>query len=253
MRSLAIDYERREIHVEPAAGNPVTAPLESTASPEFIARASYAVQADEVTFVFRGGDRVTLEVGVRPCDMHRPIVYLDQNHWVSLAQSRYAPERLRVQEREAAALSRLAACGEVILPLSGAHAVETARSDGPWPHDVAMTMLRLSRGRQMLSPVTVRGLELSDDMAVRAHNRERRAAVFTLQPNALFTTVEKPVDPSDLPPAARECKCGPRCTSGPGSSCATCSTPASASGRCSSSTRWQASRHAAGHAAACWT
>jgi hypothetical protein len=204
MRSLAIDYERREIQVEPAAGNPVTAPLESTATPEFIARASYAVPADEVTLVFRGGDQVTLEVGAQPREMRRPIVYLDQNHWVSLAQSRYAPEKLRVQEREAAAaLSRLAASGEVILPLSGAHAVETARSDGRWRHNVAMTMLRLSRGWQMLSPVKARGLELSDDMAGRARNRERRAAVFTLEPNALFTTVDKPVDPSDLPPAAR--------------------------------------------------
>ncbi len=207
MRSLAIDYERRLIGVELADGQRASAALRSGASADFIARASYDVQADELTLAFRDGEGLTLEVGGRGSLAGGPVVYLDQNHWISLAQHRYAPGKVRSEEREAcAALSALAARGDVILPLSGAHAVETARSDGRWRHDLAMTMLGLSHGWQMLSPLKVRTLELARDMSGIPAAHEERTDVFTLEPEALFATQpsREPDDATDLPRPARE-------------------------------------------------
>ena len=46
------------------------------------------------------------------------VVYLDQNHWVTLAQHVHAPDRVRAADRDPAqALVELARLGAVILPL----------------------------------------------------------------------------------------------------------------------------------------
>jgi hypothetical protein len=148
-----------------------------------------------------------IAIGVRAAQPGTRIVYLDQNHWVSLAQYRYSPERLRTEEHEAAAaISEFATRGDVVLPLSGAHAVETARSDGRWRRTLATTMLRLSRGWQMLSPVKARRVELASDMMELAPGAQARDALFTLEPGALFTARPAPQSEGfdEFPAPARE-------------------------------------------------
>ena len=48
-----------------------------------------------------------------------PVVYLDQLHWISLAQQLWAPERVRQSEREAAEkLIALARQQRILLPVA---------------------------------------------------------------------------------------------------------------------------------------
>lgn len=208
MKSVTIDYERRRIGIDLGDGRSVEAPLDSGGAPSSISRSTYDAYTDELRLVLRNGEQVTLEVGTRATRGARPIVYLDQNQWILLARHRYAPEKLNSEQRAAcAAVSALAARGDVILPLSGAHAVETARADGRWRHDLAMTMLSLSRGWQMLSPLKVRMLELGHDMTGSPVRRDEHATtVFGLKPSALYTA-ESSYElsyPDRLPPAAHE-------------------------------------------------
>lgn len=200
LRSLAIDYERRGVGVQHVDGRIASTPLEDAAIPDFVAHASYDAQTDEVTVSFQDGERLTQEVGARKSLDDRPVVYLDQNYWISLARLRYAPQRVRSEERAACeAISALAEAGKIVLPLSGGHAVETARNDGRRRHDLGMTMLRLSRGWQMLSPLKVRELELGNDIAGNATTRDDRPSVFTLEPDSLFAVMAMPT--SAVPPA----------------------------------------------------
>jgi hypothetical protein len=73
----------------------------------------------------------------------------------------YSPEGLDATTRgSCAALIELARAGNIILPLSRAHLVATSRLDGESRHELAMTMLQLSRGWQMRTPLDVRQNEL---------------------------------------------------------------------------------------------
>jgi hypothetical protein len=84
----------------------------------------------------------------------RPTVYLDQNHWSTVAQAFAAPERIRDISRRRAAtrLAELANDGKVILPLSSAHLRETARLDRERRYEVAVTMGSLAGGWQVRHP-----------------------------------------------------------------------------------------------------
>ncbi|WP_406351261.1 hypothetical protein OHB56_01930 [Streptomyces sp. NBC_01635] len=90
------------------------------------------------------------------------IVYLDQNHWVTMAQARVAPEKIqRADERQAAdELWGLVTAGQVRLPLSSAHLVETVRAgDRERRRDLAKVMLDAYGGWHMLNPLVVRRYE----------------------------------------------------------------------------------------------
>jgi hypothetical protein len=204
--SLALDYERRSIGVVLNDRRIVSAPLKVAMAPDFVARTSYDLRTDEVTISFREGERFAMEAGDRASLDGRPIVYLDQNHWVELARFRYAPDKVHPAERAACeGLSTLAESGKIVLPLSGGHAVETARTDGRWRHDLGMTMLRLSRGWQMLSPLKVRALELGSDIAGAPMSQDGRASIITLTPDSLFveTCMHEPEVSAALPALPR--------------------------------------------------
>jgi hypothetical protein len=75
----------------------------------------------------------------------------------------------------------------ITLPLSSAHAFETARKDGRQRRELATTMLQLSRGWQMRNPLKVRREELVCAIAgLRTDASIRPRPVFTLDPDALF-------------------------------------------------------------------
>ncbi|MFC8878031.1 hypothetical protein [Streptomyces ardesiacus] len=91
------------------------------------------------------------------------VVYLDQNHWITMAQARFAPEKIqKTEELEAAkALWELAIAGQVRLPLSMAHLVETAHAGTKSSRRrLAQAMLDGYGGWHMLSPLVVRRYEL---------------------------------------------------------------------------------------------
>jgi len=92
-----------------------------------------------------------------------PVVYLDQNHWVTLARARSARHKIDVaQERDAADwLLDLAAEGAIRLPLSVAHAYESHRARRASRRAAVIeTMLDAYDGWHMKHPVDVRAWEL---------------------------------------------------------------------------------------------
>lgn len=209
-RRLVVDYrnglisvERRDrsIEVQPLGSRPPIGAIR-------ILRSEYDVDARELHLTLPEGDRLTVEIGLaggkadcRPDQ--RPAVYLDQNHWIALARYRYSPDKQSDETNAAAGrMIELAQRKAVILPLSAAHVVETTRSDGRFRHDLATTMLSLSRGWQMRSPLRVRAYELSAGMT---GDDASAPEVVTLDPDHLFATDSTDWEPAqDLPAFARD-------------------------------------------------
>jgi hypothetical protein len=187
--NLKVDFKRSEVLIPVGDGTPIRKAL-PFAMPANVAFefAEFDPWGDVVSFVHENGTRVGAEIeplgsgGLMVPD--RPVVYLDQCHWITLARQLWAPAKVLEREREAAVeLIRMAQAREVILPISSANLTEMTPTDGAHRRDLGLTMLQLSWGWQMRNPVHVRGAELRASFAGEqpvAHN------VFTLAPGVLF-------------------------------------------------------------------
>ncbi len=116
------------------------------------------------------------------------IVYLDQNHWITLAQARRAPEKIQNEEEGEAAdqLWQLATTGLVRLPLSFAHLGETAHAgNGQRRRDLAETMLEAYDGWHMMHPLAITRHEFQAAFGGPALTPED---VFTTAANSPFST-----------------------------------------------------------------
>ncbi|MCP9490590.1 MAG: hypothetical protein MSC31_12035 [Solirubrobacteraceae bacterium MAG38_C4-C5] len=90
-----------------------------------------------------------------------PTVYLDQNHWSTLAAARHGHRPVREGEAEAALrLAELVEAGRILLPVSAGHLVETTPLYGAPRVALAGTVLSLGRGWQMRNPLHVRVEEM---------------------------------------------------------------------------------------------
>jgi hypothetical protein len=135
----------------------------------------------------------------------RPILYLDQKDWSTLAKVIYESHRVSSSERAAAEqIIDYTRRRKIILPMSSGHLCETCK----WQNDegrykLALTVAQLSGGWQMLDPLEVRGSELRSALAGRYKDASgARARVFTLEPNAIKagrTDVNPLNEPSGLP------------------------------------------------------
>lgn len=192
---LTVDYVHRRSEVELSNGLVISQPFSPRVSDHQgdIARAKYESSDQNLTLDFQWGEHATFDIG-STIEIGRPVVYLDQNHWVKLACHQWSPDKIPARHRDGyARLFALARDQAILLPLSAAHAVETARTDGRWRRDLATTMLQLSRGWQMRSPLKVRHQELYGDMALYrtgAQTTPQGLGVFTLDPGALFASDE---------------------------------------------------------------
>jgi hypothetical protein len=158
------------------------------------------------------GDNVVLEIPTR-LDLApragRPSIYLDQNHWSTLANTIHEPARVANEQERLAAeiLIELALGGEVILPLSSAHATETCKqADHEQRYRRALTMAQLSSGWQLRDPLAIRRFEIRQALTVRYSGFCLvPPAVVTLEPNALHADRREPVREVDpgLPEDAR--------------------------------------------------
>jgi hypothetical protein len=140
------------------------------------------VLGDDIEFV--------VEIGTVMTSVNRPVVYLDQNQWIDLARARVNSPKVSGERKDACErLIELARNRKVILPLSSAHVVETAKKGGQQRTDLARTMIELSRGWQMRSPLRVREHELNRmlERGNPATSRWPDIDVFTLLPNAIWT------------------------------------------------------------------
>jgi hypothetical protein len=189
---LAVDHEGNWAEVELASGLVVASALSGRAAGHDgdVGRSDYDPESREATITFRWGESVIFDIG--PVEHPNvPVVYLDQNHWVMLACQQWSPEKVPTSHRDGyARLTKLARERAIVLPLSGAHAVETARTDRRWRRDLATTMLQLSRGWQMRGTLKVRREELICALAGYQGGTKslRPRPVFTLDPDALFGT-----------------------------------------------------------------
>lgn len=135
----------------------------------------------------------------------RPSVYLDQNHWSTLANAIHAPERVRESERAAATrIIALRRSGEIILPLSSAHLSETLKwRDRSRRSALALTIIQLSSGWQIREDTAVRAHEL--DVMIGRHfgsSAPPVPPVITLEPYAVQASsaarLRRP-SPADFP------------------------------------------------------
>lgn len=118
----------------------------------------------------------------------RPTIYLDQNHLSTLTKAVYAPSRVAPDERSAAIeLVRLVQGGQVVLPMSAGHALETAKQlNESERYQRALMLGRLSAGWQLLDPLLVRQLELGSALSGRyLQSPPTEISVVTLERNAL--------------------------------------------------------------------
>lgn len=121
----------------------------------------------------------------------RPAVYLDQNHWSTVAQAMFDPSSIkRISERNAAfELIHLAKDAGIVLPLSSGNIRETANLYGDRRYAVGTTIASLAGGWQMRHPLSVWRAEL-----IRLFAKTLRLAepivtslpVVTLEPHALL-------------------------------------------------------------------
>jgi hypothetical protein len=202
--SVEIDFEHRLATIELSDGR-----RETFAMPEALAaagapflRSRFDFTSNTLSFTVASGDVLIVEVGVAGAadgpPPGRPVVYLDQLHWVSLAKQRHAPEKLNEATADAAtALIQLADAQRILLPLSAGHLTEMAHLEGRWREHLGLTLMALSRGWQMRNPVAVRKTEFLRSMR---GDSPRTPGVFTLQPEVLFVASQRSEPATDLPP-----------------------------------------------------
>jgi hypothetical protein len=195
-------------------GKEATLPLPS-AVPEptsAIASLTWALEPRLLFFETTTGDQIVAELA-SASDLAplrgRPVVYLDQNHWSTLANTIHAPKLVgRPGELEAARhIIELARARTIILPMSAAHMSETSKwTNNDARYRLALTILQMSAGWQMRDPLDVRRFELRQALTSTFKNRRlHEPMVFTLEPDAIHgeTRDSQPYEPpSDFPEEA---------------------------------------------------
>ena len=104
----------------------------------------------------------------------RPIVYLDQNHWIDMARHsigspQLSPERRKVCQR----IAELAEAGQIILPVSAAHLGEIAKKADRQRTEVAQITLKLPRLADV-QPATRRRPRTTPDLRIERTRHLRR-------------------------------------------------------------------------------
>lgn len=136
-------------------------PAELFTEPTNLHRVEFDVDAARLTITMPG-ERAVVELRRPGQDLTelragRPLVYLDQNHWSTLAAARHGHRPVREGEGEAALrLAELVEADQILLPVSAGHLVETTPLYGAPRVALGGTVLTLGRGWQMRNPLHVR-------------------------------------------------------------------------------------------------
>jgi hypothetical protein len=191
-----MDFARRRLVFSDASGEreaPLPEEVAARLASDFDAVA-IDIPADEVTMHWAGGQRSTVaEIGLGdPADLGgRLVVYLDQNHWSTIAAVQHGwypvePAIAQAAER----LLELADQRRIVLPLSAGHAIETSQQYADRRVQLATTILHGSRGWQMLHPVRVRAGELACAFGDNTGATERET--FTRAADVVWTRRLRP-------------------------------------------------------------
>jgi hypothetical protein len=204
-RQMIADYENGTMTVRLVDGHEVTAEMKSdTPRPTPLRRSMCDLATGEFVLTLPDGVDVIAELGSLDDNdtpsPDRPVVYLDQLHWVTLSQHLYAPAKIDSEATGAAAakIVSLARDRKIVLPMSSAHLAE-APLVGTRRRDLITTLLDLSHGWIMRNPIPVRKRELASALTGQDPLAN---GVITLDPDAFFITAGPgPPPPSDFPPA----------------------------------------------------
>ena len=164
---MSVDLDARSMVVALADGAVINDSLPEGLFPPSLQIRAWTVNVREGTLdlTLPSGVEILVETGGfggDPLDRAgRPVVYLDQNHWIELAKAIWNPTKVSHRLRHAAAtLVERARAGDLILPVSAGHVIEMGPLEGRRRSDLCSTILALSRGWQMRNPLVVRGLSL---------------------------------------------------------------------------------------------
>ncbi len=130
----------------------------------------------------------------------RPVIYLDQNKWIQVAQSIHGLHAAAETELAASRhLVDLARADKVILPLSSGHWIETSSTYSQRRTRLAAAMVGMSRGWIMRDPLLVRSLELGKmfDNVRRGTFAPLDEPVFTLDCRHFHAEPSEPYQPND--------------------------------------------------------
>ena len=183
---VVIDLERRTLSFRFPDGRQTSLPMPASmfAEPANLQRVELDVDAAQA-FVTMPGERALVELrdprrSLEELRAARKIVYLDQNHWSTLAAARRGHRPVGEAERRAALrLGKLAEGQRILLPASAGHFVETTPLHGARRVALAGTVLALSRGWQMRNPLHIRVEEM-----LRAVHASAPAAADVFAPGA---------------------------------------------------------------------
>lgn len=201
---MRADFQSGALEVQVGPGEVVSVPLPTAFVETGMQMCSVTIDidADALLLVLPSGAEAIVELGIigpRALDplAGRRVVHLDQNAWSTLAGAKYGWPRITAGEQAAArALVDLVQRREVVVPMSAGNAVETGRMHSDRRVQLASTMIELSRGWQMRSPVDVRREEL---LAALASKPPIASGMASLGADVLFTQRLREVDGSDLP------------------------------------------------------
>lgn len=161
-RYWTVDHLRHEVTIVFQNGESVTEPFNEAALEDTspVARSTFDWNSWWITLTTERDHDVTwlgFNATSDPLRPEKPIIYLDQNKWSQLASALLTPQRVKDQgEREAALeLARVASQGDVILPLSSAHLLETSALHTERRYEVGIAMAALSSGWQFRHPMDV--------------------------------------------------------------------------------------------------
>jgi hypothetical protein len=179
-----------------ADGRYITASLRRNAfeSTSTLSSSTYLPRSSQLRLRTTRGDDVVVDMPL-PSRLapisDRPTIYLDQNHWSTLTNSIYDPDRVASNaEREAALrIIQLADAKKIILPMSSAHISETCKQADPEQrYRRALTIAQFSAGWQLRDPLELRRFEIRQVLALRyRHLCLIRPAAVTLEPNAIHS------------------------------------------------------------------
>jgi hypothetical protein len=178
---LEIDLRERTLTFRTSDGRAMrtSMPSDMFSEPSNLERVELDVESAQLAVSMAGEERAVIEFcrpgqSVEQLRAGRPAVYLDQNHWSTIPAARHGHRPVRPQEKQAALrLAELAESGQILLPVSAAHLVETTPMHGAPRVAMAGTVLALGRGWQMRNPLHVRVEEMLRTAGRRRSARRR--------------------------------------------------------------------------------
>lgn len=165
-RYWTVDFENRQVGMTPRDGETVWTPRPSVGQLKNIKQAIFSFDQWWSFVLTTRNDMVIAEV-YSPVSADplkgRPTVYLDQNHWRTVADV-VADDTSRVKRPSeivpASRLIALAKDGKIVLPLSNGNMTESTALDGELRYKVGLACMSLAGGWQLRHPLSVRREEI---------------------------------------------------------------------------------------------